>query len=181
MRWIKDEEFIRDQIPMTKFNIRILTIAYLEIKKGDRLLDIGAGTGSISIEASLQGASTWAIEKEDLGISLIEKNNEKFKANVNIIRGVATRDLPDIKINKCFIGGSRGELEDIFKYLEKNLEKNGILVANFIMLKNLHEFQKLLEKYNYKNIEVQMVQSSFIDKIGLLKGQNPIFIIKGEK
>lgn len=181
MRWIKDEDFIRDRIPMTKFNVRALTIAYLEIEKGDRFLDIGAGTGSVSIEACLQGATTWAIEKEDLGVSLIKKNNEKFNTDIKIIQGLAPKDLPDIKVNKCFIGGSRGELEEIFKYLEKNLEKQGILVANFIMLKNLYEFQTLLEKYNYRNIEVQMIQSSFLDQIGLLKGQNPIFIIKGEK
>lgn len=181
MRWIKDEDFIRDRIPMTKFNVRALTIAYLEIEKGDRFLDIGAGTGSVSIEACLQGATTWAIEKEDLGVSLIKKNNEKFNTDIRIIQGLAPKDLPDIKVNKCFIGGSRGELEEIFKYLEKNLEKQGILVANFIMLKNLYEFQTLLEKYNYRNIEVQMIQSSFLDQIGLLKGQNPIFIIKGEK
>ena len=48
---------------MTKFNIRILNMAYLSIEKGDRLLDIGAGTGSISIEAALQGAKVWAVEK----------------------------------------------------------------------------------------------------------------------
>lgn len=181
MKWIKDEEFIRGKIPMTKFNIRILTIAYLEIKEGDRFLDIGAGTGSVSIEAALHGAKTWAIEKEAEGIDLIRLNNNKFNTDINIIEGQAPRDLPPIKINKCFVGGSRGQLKDIFDYLEENLDHGGILCGNFITLKNLNEFTELLKKYNYSNIETGLIQTSYMDKIGLMKGQNPIFIIKGVK
>lgn len=181
MKWIKDEDFIRGNIPMTKFNIRILTIGYLEIKEGDRFLDIGAGTGSISIESALHGAKTWAIEKEAEGIKLIKLNNNKFNTDVNIIEGHAPKDLPSIKINKCFVGGSRGQLKDIFDYLEDNLEDGGILCGNFITLKNLNEFTELLKRYNYSNIETQLIQTSYMDKIGLMKGQNPIFIIKGVK
>ncbi len=181
MKWIRDEEFIRGNIPMTKFNIRILTLGYLAIEEGDRLLDIGAGTGSISIEASLHGAKVWAIEREAEGIELIESNIKKFDSEINIIHGQAPDDLPNLRINKCFIGGSRGKLEDIFLYLEKNLEQNGILCGNFITLKNLNQFLDLLNKYKYKDINVQLIQGSTMDKIGLLKGENPIFIVKGVK
>lgn len=181
MKWIKDEEFIRGNVPMTKFNIRILTIGYLAIEKGDRLLDIGAGTGSISIESALQGANVWSIEREEEGISLIKSNNEKFCTSINIINGQAPEDLPNIKFNKCFIGGSGGKLESIFLYLEKNLEDNGIVCGNFITLNNLTEFLTLLKKYNYKGIETNLIQSAYMDGIGLMKGQNPIYIVKGVK
>lgn len=181
MKWIKDEDFIRGNIPMTKFNIRVLTMAYLSIKEGDRLLDIGAGTGSISIEAALQGAKVWAIEREEEGIELIYKNADKFQVNVSTIEGKAPEDLPDMKFNKCFIGGSGGKLQEIFTYLDKHLEDKGILCGNFIMLKNLHEFNELLLKHNYTEIETQLIQASYIDHIGLLRGNNPIFIIKGVK
>ncbi|OZV12522.1 precorrin-6Y C5,15-methyltransferase (decarboxylating) subunit CbiT [Tissierella sp. P1] len=181
MKWIKDEEFIRGNIPMTKFNIRLLTLGYLAIEEGDRLLDIGAGTGSISIEASLHGAKVWAIEREVEGIELIRTNSEKFNAGVNIIHGQAPDSLPNESFNKCFIGGSGGKLEDIFLYLQKKLENDGIICGNFITLKNVTQFIQLLNKYNYKDIEVQLIQVSSMDKIGLLKGQNPIFIAKGVK
>lgn len=181
MKWIKDEMFIRGKIPMTKFNTRLLTIGSLEIEEGDRFLDIGAGTGSISIESSLQGASVWAIEREDEGIELIHKNKAKFSTDVNIIHGEAAKDLPDISFNKCFIGGSRGKLREIFAYLDRHLERDGILCANFIMLKNLSEFTSLLDEYKYRDIETQLIQVSQVDKIGLLRGQNPIFIVKGVK
>jgi cobalt-precorrin-6B (C15)-methyltransferase len=181
MKWIKDEDFIRGNIPMTKFNIRVLTLGYLEIEEGDNFLDIGAGTGSVSIEAAAHGANTWAIEREEEGIELIKSNAQKFNININVIKGQAPDDLPDIKVNKCFIGGSRGQLNRIFKYLDHNLENGGIVCANFITLKNLVEFTDLLKEYNYSNIETQLIQTSYMDRIGLMKGQNPIFIIKGVK
>ena len=181
MKWLKDESFIRGKIPMTKFNIRILTIAHLQVSQGDKLLDIGAGTGSISIEASLQGAKVWAIEREEEGVELIYQNNDKFNTDIDIIQGDAPDDLPDIRFNKCFVGGSRGKLEEIFDYLSIHLEKDGILCANFITIKNLNEFTNLLNEYKYRDIETQLVQISQADKIGLLKGQNPIFIIRGVK
>ncbi|MBU5675510.1 precorrin-6Y C5,15-methyltransferase (decarboxylating) subunit CbiT [Alkaliphilus sp. MSJ-5] len=181
MKWIKDEEFIRGNIPMTKFNIRVLTIGYLAIEEGDRLLDIGAGTGSISIEAALHGAEVWAIEMKRDGIELINKNKSKFEVNINVIEGQAPVDLPNVKFNKCFIGGSGGNLEEIFYYLDENLESKGVICGNFITLKNLHQFIDLLNKYKYDDIETQLIQTSYMDKIGLMKGNNPIFIIKGVK
>lgn len=181
MKWLKDDRFIRDNIPMTKFNIRILNMAYLEITKGDRLLDIGAGTGSVSIEASLQGAQVWAIEREREGIDLIKENASKFNQKIHTIWGQAPEDLPDKEFNKCFIGGSRGQLAGIFSYLSSNLLEGGIVCANFITLDNLNEFNKLLLKYNYKDIEINLIQASQVNRLGMLKGQNPIFIIKGVK
>lgn len=181
MKWIYDEEFIRGNIPMTKFNARILAIAYLGIQEGDRLLDIGAGTGSVSIEASLHGAKVWAIEKESEGIELIKKNSDKFNAQINIIEGTAPADMPDIEIDKCFIGGSGKRLRDIFKYVDRNLSNNGIVCANFILLKNLNEFMELLKEYKYRGIELHLVQSSYMDEFGLMKGHNPVYIAKGVK
>jgi cobalt-precorrin-6B (C15)-methyltransferase len=181
MKWIRDDEFIRGNIPMTKFNIRILTIGYLEIQEGDRLLDIGAGTGSISIEAALHGAEVWAVEREAEGVSLINSNNQKFNTGINIIKGHAPDALPDIRFNKCFIGGSGGKLKEIFSYLENHLEDNGILCGNFITLNNLSQFIDLLKSYNFKDIEVQLIQSASMDRIGLMQGQNPIYIVKGVK
>jgi len=181
MRWIRDEDFIRGKVPMTKFNMRILTMGYLSIQKGDRLLDIGAGTGSISIEACLQGARVWAIEKKEEAVDLIRKNKAKFNVDMELIHGKAPQDLPDLKFNKCFLGGSDGKLEAIFEYLEGHLEAQGILCANFVTLKNLNLFLHLLKDYGYVDHEVQLIQSAYMDSIGLMKGNNPIFIVRGVK
>lgn len=181
MRWIRDEEFICGKVPLTKFNIRVLTMAYLSIEKGDRLLDIGAGTGSISIEASLQGARVWAIEKSKEAIDIIKENKSKFNVNLDLIHGEAPDALPNIKFNKCFLGGSDGRLENIFEYLKDHLELEGILCANFVTLKNLNHFLQLLKDYGYIDVEIQLIQSSYMDHMGLMRGNNPIFIVKGVK
>lgn len=181
MKWIGDEEFIRGNIPMTKFDIRALTIALLSIEEGDVLLDIGAGTGSISIEGALQGAQVWAIEREREGIELIRKNSQKFGVDINIVEGQAPENLPHVKFNKCFIGGSGGKLEKIFEYLEENLLQEGILCANFVTLKNLNEFTDLMDRHGYEEIQIKLVQSANVDRLGLMRGNNPIFIVKGVK
>lgn len=166
---------------MTKFPIRTLITAYLEIKPEDRLLDIGCGTGSISIEAGTFGAKVYGIDKNPEAVKLTKENAEKFSVNMEVYEGDAPADLPDLKVNKVFVGGSGGNLEEIFLYLEKNLEANGILVASFITLKNLEEFKKLLKEYNYTDIEINLFQSAREDHIGLMRGENPIFIVKGRK
>lgn len=166
---------------MTKFNVRALSIAYLAIEPGDKFLDIGAGTGSVSIEAALQGAKVWAIERELEGVKSIEANCEKFNIDINIIPGNAPKDLLNFKFNKCFIGGSGGRLKDIFNYLDCNLTKGGIVCATFITINNLHEFLQLLKEYGYEGIETNLIQTSQMDELGLMKGQNPIYIVKGVK
>jgi len=101
--------------------------------------------------------------------------------DLTIINGQAPKDLPDVKFDKCFIGGSGGKLEEIFDYLEKALVEKGIVMGNFIKLGNLNKFMVLLKHYNYMDVEVNLIQASTMDRIGLLKGQNPIFLVKGVK
>ncbi|WP_054873758.1 precorrin-6Y C5,15-methyltransferase (decarboxylating) subunit CbiT [Oxobacter pfennigii] len=182
MKHIKDEEFIRGNIPMTKFEVRVLTLALLEIEEEDAFLDIGGGTGSISIECALNGARVHTIEREEEGIELIGKNAHKFNVKINAVKGSAPDDLPeDIRFNKCFIGGSGGNLSSILKYIDSHLAHGGIVCANFITIKNLNEFIELLESHGYKNIETRLVQVSNMDRLGLLKANNPVFIIRGTK
>lgn len=169
---------------MTKFETRIVTIGLLEVEEGDIFLDIGGGTGSISVEASLQGAKTYVIEREDEGIELIRRNSEKFNIeNIEIIKDTAPSGIENIEyFNKCFIGGSGKKLDKIVESVTQKLSSKGILVANFITLKNLTDFQNLLNQYEYTNIETRLIQSSIVnEKTGLLKAQNPVFIVKGVK
>ena len=80
-----------------------------------------------------------------------------------------------------FPRGSNGKLEEIFDYLEDHLEARGIVCGNFVTLKNLNAFYQLLKAYEYEDIEVHLIQSSYMNDIGLMKGNNPIFIVKGVK
>lgn len=181
MKWLKDDEFIRDKVPMTKENIRILTMGYLAPYPGCRLLDIGSGTGSISVQAALFGAEVTAVEQKSLGVELLKKNSEKQGVAVRAIEGKAPEALPEETFHRIFIGGSGGALSEIFKYMEDALIPDGIVVANFITLKNTWECYTLLKEFGYKEIEVQLIQTAAMDRLGLMRGENPIYILKGVK
>lgn len=178
MKNIKDEEFIRGKIPMTKFNIRNLIAAYLRIEKGDKLLDIGGGTGSVAVECSLQGAEVTSIEMRKEGVNLIKANAEKFNVRLKVIEGTAPEDLPEEVFDKCFIGGSGGRLKDILAYLKNHLKKGGSLCAAFIVIKNLTEFLSGLEEYGCSGIEVNLIQTASMQNTGLFKSENPVYIVK---
>ncbi|MDO5725083.1 MAG: precorrin-6Y C5,15-methyltransferase (decarboxylating) subunit CbiT [Tissierellia bacterium] len=181
MKWIKDEEFIRGEVPMTKLPIRILSMAELEVSEDDRLLDIGAGTGSISIQAAIMGADVTAIDTNEDAVELVRENAKKFGLSVYVISGIAPNDLPDLKFNKVFVGGSKGKLTEIFEYLDSHLEKDGILVGNFIITKNVVEFTDLMYKNCYRDINVRMISHSQANKLGMMIADNPIYIVKGVK
>ncbi|HWQ30632.1 MAG TPA: precorrin-6Y C5,15-methyltransferase (decarboxylating) subunit CbiT [Negativicutes bacterium] len=182
MKWIRDEEFIRGSIPMTKFEARVLIMALLEAGEGDRLLDIGAGTGSVSIQAALLGAKVFAIEREREGVELIQKNAQRFHVGIEIVHGSAPEATAGLgTFSKCFIGGSGGSLKAIFDEADRRLQPGGILAASFIVPDNMVELKKLFADRRYSEVEVRLIQASVLEGNGLLKANNPIFLIRGKK
>jgi len=185
---IKDEEFIRGRIPMTKEEIRMISIGKLDLKKDSILIDVGAGTGSIGIEAAtyLETGKVYAIEKKEMAIHLIRDNMEKFKINnLEIIHGNAPEDLKIKKFNRMFIGGSSNNMEGIVDYFIKYSENNSILVINTIALETLSEVLKILKekKEILKDIQIINVSISKNKNIGdytMMTGENPIYIISAK-
>ncbi len=182
MTWLRDDDFIRGKIPMTKFAVRAVTMALLDITPGDVLLDVGAGTGSISIQAALLGAEVYAIEQTQEGFELIHRNADKFAVHIHAIHGSAPEDLNRVpEFKACFIGGSKGKLEPIVEAVHPALRPGGRLVANFIKLENMTIFTRLLQQHNYTQIESRLIQTAEIDHLGLLRGQNPVCLAGGRK
>lgn len=182
MKWIRDEAFIRGNIPMTKFEIRVLTMALLDIEPGDIFLDVGTGTGSISIQAALLGAEVYAIEREQEGVELIQQNAEKFNISIHLLHGDAPEEIFHVpNFNKCFIGGSKGKLQKITETVHSKLLQGGILTANFIKLENMGTFIHLLQTYTYKDIETRLIQTAVSNNIGMLQGNNPVLMVRAEK
>jgi cobalt-precorrin-6B (C15)-methyltransferase len=182
MKWLRDEEFIRGEVPMTKFEARVMTLTMMNIGTQDVFLDIGAGTGSVAVQAAILGAKVFAIERKLDGVELIKRNAENNGVQVEVVNGTAPRDIEAIDgYNKCFIGGSTGKLKDILITITDKLPSDGIVCGNFIIPDNMVEFKNYIKDLGYVDIEVRQIQASVMDKFGLMKGQNPVYIVKGRK
>ena len=138
---IPDAEFIRGKVPMTKEEIRILTLAKARIGRGDMVADIGAGTGSISCEAALQATDgkVFAIERKAEGIELIKANAEKFGIeNLHIIQAEAPQGMEQLpQLDRAIIGGSGSHLEPILDQLDGLLKPEGRIILNCITVQTL--------------------------------------------
>lgn len=179
MRAIDDGEFIRGNIPMTKRDVRVFIMDALDIKEGDISLDIGAGTGSVSIEMALRGAAVDSIEVEDEGVTLIKENAKKFGVKINAINGFAPDEICDKHYDKVFIGGTKGRLREIIERVYNLLNPGGVIVLTFILPKNFAQCLEYMKQF--KNVESTLISTSSINKIGMMIANNPIFLVRGVK
>ena len=179
---IKEEEFLRDKIPMTKEEVRHISICKLNLSENSVLYDVGSGTGSVAIEAALLSSSikVFAIETNPLAVELIKKNKAKFSAaNVEVAEGLA----PDVfKQLLCpthaFIGGTKGNLQKILAELY-NKNPSMHIVINAVSLETISEITEVIKNFSIKNDEVIQVNISKAEKIGshhLMKAYNPVYI-----
>lgn len=181
---IKDEEFIRDQIPMTKMNIRILSVAKLQLEPDSVVYDVGAGTGSVSVEMAFlcPKGKIYAIEKKPEGCELIRKNIEKFELrNIEVIEGVAPDCLEQIEApTHVFLGGSSGKLAEIVNLIRKKNPKVRFVV-NAVTLETLSELARLSRKYpEYEDMEIIQAQITEVRRIAdyhMMQGTNPVYIV----
>lgn len=184
---IYDCEFITGKVPITKQEVRAISIAKLQLKESSTLIDVGAGTGSISIEAAtyLKSGKVYSIEKNQEGHKLIESNIKKFSCNnVELLKGNALDVLPNIEYDRMFIGGNGGELKEILEHFIKYSSEDSKLVINVIALESLATAKSLLEELKFKNIEICNISVSRGEKKGgytFMMGNNPIYIITAEK
>lgn len=183
---MRDEWFIRGDVPMTKSEVRAVSLSKLELSKDSVLLDIGAGTGSVSVEALLafQIKKVYAFEKKTEAISLLKQNREKAdfsEKKLTIVEGAVPEcffQQYDTSPTHGFIGGTSGSMEAVIDYLLK-LNPGMRIVINIIALETLAEMVSILKK---KKIEAEIVsvQTARAVKAGgyhLMQGQNPVYVI----
>jgi cobalt-precorrin-6B (C15)-methyltransferase len=184
MEFIKDKDFIRGNIPMTKEEVRIISISKLGINENSIVLDIGAGTGSVSIQMAKICKKVISIEKNKEAINLINTNIKKFKLNnIELLHGDAIELFEKItnKFDSIFIGGSGGNIKEIIHLYDFILKSNGKMVLNCITLTNLYDALEVLKEYNY-NIDVtQIAISKLSGNSYMMIANNPIFIVSAEK
>ena len=180
---ISDEEFLRGKAPMTKSEVRCLSAAKLHLPSDAVVYDVGAGTGSVTVEMALQAPDgmVYAIERNAEACGLIEQNKRKFcTPNIRVVKGLAPEAMEDLPApTHAFIGGSAGNLKEILECL---LGKNPRirLVINTVTLETVGEVMQCLKELPLIEEEILSVNTARSRKLGayhLMTGQNPIYII----
>ena len=187
---MRDEWFIRGEVPMTKSEIRAVSLSKLELYDGCVLWDIGAGTGSVSVEAALACPNSLvvAFEKKAEAADLIRQNRAKAMAgNIRVVEGEAPDSFERLNgpvrekalaVTHAFIGGTSGQMEPLIDRLLK-LNPKIRIVINTITLESTASALGMMKRRGI-DAEIVSIQISKAVKAGpyhLMKGQNPIYII----
>ena len=182
---IADEEFIRQDVPMTKQEIRILSLVKAQIAPQAVVYDIGAGTGSISIEAARLApeGKVYAIERSSEGINLIRANLANFAVtNVQVIQAEAPEGIEGLpEADAILIGGSGSKLPEILAAVTPKLKSTGRLILNCITVQTLMQCIEFMRKhsdtYIYEAIQVQVTRLQQVGTYDMAKANNPIYIV----
>ena len=183
---IKDDEFIRGNCPMTKEDIRALSIWKMNLKEGSTVLDVGSGTGTITVQASKISSNgvVYSIERDEDAISTTKINLDKFDCtNVILDEGDAVEILEkyikeDKRFDSIFIGGSGGSLEKIIEMCSELLIQEGTIVMNFITLDNAYKAIEVMKKLNYIVDISQVNISKNRGQSYMMIANNPIYIVQ---
>lgn len=182
---LPDEAFERGDVPMTKQEVRAAVLAKLAVRPEDILWDVGAGTGSVSVELALAAprGRVYAVECRPEGCALIKANREKFRTrNLVLVEGLAPTALSDLPApDAVFIGGSKGSLAAI---VDAALDKNpdARICVSAIALETLSAAVAALTAKG-RTVQVSQLAVSRAKAVGglhLMMAQNPIYLITGE-
>lgn len=186
--FLPDSAYQRGAVPMTKEEVRWLSLLKLQIGTKDHLLDIGAGTGSVSIGAALlaNAGTVTAVEKNPEALELIRINAEQAGVkNLRIIPGYAPDVLEGLpQFNGIFIGGSGGHMAQLIDWCAAHLTPGGRLVLNTVTLENAAEAVKQSRSGLFEEIEAVQIAVSRgrnTGKLTLWEAQNPVMILSATR
>ena len=180
---IPDEDFVRSRVPMTKQEVRAAVLAKLAVRPDDICWDIGAGTGSVSVELALAGRAVWAVERDPEAAALIRENRKRFRVwNLRVTEGeapAALSGLPDP--DAVFIGGSGGALVRILQTVRERNPRARICVSA-VSVETLYRAAEWMEE---NGIEAGITQISVsrtrrVGQLHMLTANNPVFLITGQ-
>lgn len=177
---LPDEAFDRDDTPMTKSEVRSVSLSKLALTQGAVVYDVGSGSGSVSVEAALQAhkGRVYAIEMKERAVALTRRNAEKFHlTNLEVIEGRAPDALENLPApTHAFIGGSNGSLRGIIDCLLKKNPRVRIVV-NTVTLETLAELTEIAGEFEYGDVaEISVAKPRAIGRYHLMTAQNPVYI-----
>jgi precorrin-6Y C5,15-methyltransferase (decarboxylating) len=180
---LTDADMLRGSVPMTKEEIRAVSLAKLHLKPDSVCWDIGAGTGSVSCAAALSVpyGRVYAVEREEDAAGLIRRNKQKFGCyNLEVVEGAAPAALAALPTpDSVFIGGTGGALGSIMRELRAR-NPAARTVINALTLETLTEALALAGKNGFFEPEIVQIGVNTIQKVGgyrMLRARNPVFVI----
>jgi|TARA_B100000678_G_scaffold195845_1_gene164268 cobalt-precorrin-6B (C15)-methyltransferase len=187
---IPDEEFDRtESVPITKEEIRAIQISKARLSSGQTVLDIGCGSGSITVEAGLQVESDGKVIGIDLDPNAIELTNRNLKKfgvdNATLILGNAKEKISDLpEADAIFIGGTGGDTQEIVQLCEDKLKSGGRIVIGVILIETLYAVLQTIEKLKFDSIDITQITIGKSRKTStgtMMLARNPVTVISATK
>ncbi len=181
---LPDEAFLRGEVPMTKEEVRTLALSKLRLEEDHVVWDVGAGTGSVSVECALAcpAGQVFAVEKKQEALALLEENKARFHAsNLHVVAGTAPEALQDLPApDRVFLGGTSGELEEILNVIfRKNPAARVVCTA--VTLETVAEAARLFAPLEGADmVQVSATRTRSVGRYHLMDAQNPVWIFSGE-
>jgi precorrin-6Y C5,15-methyltransferase (decarboxylating) len=179
---IPDSAFIRETVPLTKEEVRAVTLAKLRLRRDSVVFDIGAGTGSVSVECALlaPAGQVYAIERNSAALKLLAGNRERFDAdNIVVVPGSAPDILAQLPPpDRVFIGGTGGNLAAIIEWLS-GLATMPRVVLNAVTLETTYQAMEGFQASGFTTelIQLAVARGATYGGKHLLQALNPIYII----
>ena len=187
---IPDEEFERtESVPITKEEIRAIQISKGRLSAGQTVLDIGCGSGSVTVEAAIQIEDSGKVVGVDIdpnAIELTEKNLKKFGiSNYTLIEGNAKEKIFELpNADTVFIGGTGGDTKDIVELCQEKIKTGGRIVIGVILIETLYSVLQTIEKLDFESIDITQITigKSRKTKTGtMMLARNPVTVISATK
>jgi cobalt-precorrin-6B (C15)-methyltransferase len=185
---IPDELFERtEEVPITKEDIRSIAISKLRLKEGHSVIDVGCGSGSITVELCLQTkGKVYAIDFDQQAIELTKKNLVKFGVKAEeVILGKAQDILPKLsEVDAVVVGGTWGDTRQVIELAIDRLKKGGRIVIDTILIETLYQALTTINDLELKDIDITQVTISKARRVTtgtMMLARNPVMIISATK
>ena len=187
---IPDEEFERtESVPITKEEVRSIQISKARLSPGQIVLDIGCGSGSITVEAGLQVESDGKVIGVDLDPNAIELTNRNLKKfgvdNTTLILGNAKEKISELpEADAIFIGGTGGDTQEIVQLCEHKLKSGGRIVIGVILIETLYAVLQTIEKLKFDSVDITQITIGKSRKTStgtMMLARNPVTVISATK
>ena len=185
---IPDEFFETDkEVPITKEEIRAIAISKLRLKEGFAAIDIGCGSGSITVEICLQTNSNnvYAIDFNEKAINLTKKNLSKFGVRALTMLARAEDVLPTLpKVEAIMIGGSWGNIYQILTLALDRLVNGGRIVIDTILIETMYKTLDALRHSGLSGIDITqatLAKGRQVSTGTMMLARNTVTIISATK